>query len=55
MAHGVGHPKARFNNVLFSINLNQYMPYIALFLKIKGKISERRRSPLLEPRVVTHI
>jgi len=34
---GVGHPKARLNNVLFSRNFNQNMPYITLFLKKKGK------------------
>jgi len=34
---GVAQLKARFNNMFFNRNLNQNMPYIALFLK---KISE---------------
>jgi len=41
MSVGVWHPKARFNSMLFSRNLNQNMPYITLFLEKNYKISER--------------
>jgi len=33
MVGGVGNLKVRFNNVSLGRNLNQNMPYIALFLK----------------------
>jgi len=51
----VGHPKARFNNVLFSRNLNKNMSNIALFLKKKGKNFEALGSSALRPRVVTYL
>jgi len=57
MRVGVRHPKACFNNVLFGINLNQNMPYIALFLekvvKILGVLKFRPLSHT-HPRVITH-
>jgi len=53
MDGGVGNLKARFNNVYFSRNLNQNMPYITLFKK--SKYLEALGAPSPDPRVVTHI
>jgi len=54
MGGGVGHPKARINNVFFSRNLNQNMPYIALFLKKKEKSRSAGGSAPSPPRCHSH-
>jgi len=56
MDGGGGHPKARFNNVLFFLqNLNQNMPYIALFKKKSKNLGALGLRPQIELCSKTHI